>query len=92
MPLDLSATRVKLFLVELDNCLAHNKSPIDSVTICPKPGQALLYSNLDQCNEMPNKISLPCALSHVGDATQTSNIHQATHKSTQVLHEWKPHR
>jgi hypothetical protein len=82
MPLDLSATRVKSLLVELDNCLAHKKALIASATICSKPGQALLYSNLVQCNEMPYKIPLPCAhhfISLVGDAAQTSNLHQTTH-------------
>jgi len=71
-PLDLNATRVRSLLVAQDNHLVHKKAPLDSMAIYSKPGQALLYTTLDQWNEMSYKytftLQIPFYL-HVGDAT-----------------------
>jgi hypothetical protein len=47
--------QIEIAQVILDDRCANKFAPLNSMTIYPKPGQALLYSNLDRWNEMPYK-------------------------------------
>ena len=49
----LAHRKVRSLQVALDDRYANKFAPLDSTAIYPKSGQAILYSALDQWNEMP---------------------------------------
>ena len=49
----LAHRKVRSLQVALDDRYANKFAPLDRTAIYPKSGQAILYSALDQWNEMP---------------------------------------